>query len=66
MSIRIFSPEGFLVPDQELSSQKAQRERLVELARSGDKGDVAGIHAAEISGGEIERLRRSGAARHGS
>jgi hypothetical protein len=40
MSIRIFSPEGFSVSDQELSSQKAQRERLVGLARGGDKGDV--------------------------
>jgi hypothetical protein len=40
VSIRIFSPEGVSVPDQELSSQKAQRERLNGLARSGDKGDV--------------------------
>jgi hypothetical protein len=40
MSIRSFSPEGSSVPDQELSSQKVQRERLVGLTGSGDKGDV--------------------------
>jgi hypothetical protein len=39
--LNVFSrQQGFSVPDQELSSHKAQRERLVGLAQSGDKGDA--------------------------